>query len=305
MSLEERLATNLVTSENLAEFNAKKMGLADSAPSAADVEETPSEPDEKQNQSEPAEREKEAASTEEKKQNPKLEKRFSELTKQREQARQEAAQERSAREAMEIRLKALESQRQPTQTPKTDQKPDASQFTDAFEYAEALAEWSAENALKNRDKQDENRRANDERQKVITSWSAKLEAAKSEMPDYEDMVASSDVVVSDQIRDAILDSDVGPRILYHLAENTDAAKKLAAMSPTSAMREIGKLEARFEKSEDPKSKRIEAVTRSNAPKPITPIGSSRTTTDVPMTSDGKWEGSYSAWKEARKAGRIR
>ena len=77
------------------------------------------------------------------------------------------------------------------------------------------------------------------------------------------------------------------------------------MSPTSAMREIGKLEARFEKSEDPKSKRIEAVTRSNAPKPITPIGSSRTTTDVPMTRDGKWEGSYSAWKEARKAGRIR
>ena len=302
MSLEERLATNLVTSENLAEFNAKKMGLAERAPIAAEEKSEPVEP---AIQSEPSERKEEATSTEDKKQNPKLEKRFSELTKQREQARQEASTERAAREAMEVRLKALEGSRQTTPTPKTDEKPDATQFTDAFEYAEALAEWSAENALKNRDKQDADRRAGDERQKVLTSWKAKLDATKAEIPDYEDMVASSDVIVSDQIRDAILESDLGPRILYHLAEHTDIAEKLNSMSPSSAMREIGKMEARFEKAAEPQTKRIEPVTRSNAPKPITPIGSSRTTTDVPMTSDGKWEGSYSAWKEARKAGRIR
>ena len=302
MSLEERLATNLVTSENLAEFNAKKMGLAERAPTAA--EET-SEPVEPAIQSEPSERKDDATSTEDKKQNPKLEKRFSELTKQREQARQEASTERAAREAMEVRLKALEGNRQTVTAPKTDEKPDASQFNDAFEYAEALATWSAENALKNRDKQDADRRAGDERQKVLTSWKAKLDATKAEIPDYEDMVASSDVIVSDQIRDAILESDLGPRILYHLAEHTDIAEKLNSMSPSSAMREIGKMEARFEKAAEPQTKRIEPVTRSNAPKPITPIGSSRTSTDVPMTSDGKWEGSYSAWKEARKAGRIR
>jgi len=305
MALEDRLATNIVTSENLAEFNAKKMGLADRAPVSAEVEETPSEQAESKDQSESTERDKEATSTDDRKQNPKLEKRFSELTKQREQARQEAQQERSAREALETRLKALEGQRQPTEAPKSDEKPSANQFTDAFEYAEALAEWSAENALKNRDKQDAERKASDERQKVISSWKAKLDAAKADMPDYEDMVSSSDVIVSDQIRDAILESDVGPRILYHLAENSDVAEKLNKMTASGAMREIGKLEAKFEKVAEPQTKRIEAVTRSNAPKPITPIGSSRTSVDVPLTSDGQWHGSFAAWKEARKAGKVK
>lgn len=302
MSLEERLATNLVTSDNLAEFNAKKLGLVEAVIAEADDK---SEPVDKTDPEPVEEREKEAAPTEERKQNPKLERRFSDITKQREQARQEAATERTAREALELRLKAYEDKGQQPKPPNVEAKPDAAQFTDAFEYAEALAEWSAENALKNRDKQDAERRANDEHQKVLTSWKVKLEATKAEIPDYEEMVSSSDVIVSDQIRDAILESDLGPRILYHLAEHTDIAEKLNSMSPSSAMREIGRMEARFEKAAEPQTKRIDTVAKSNAPKPITPIGSSRTTVDVPLTSDGQWHGTYAAWKEARKAGKVR
>jgi hypothetical protein len=44
MSEEVKVAANVVTSENLAEFNAKKMGLADKAPVEAVVEKTPTEP---------------------------------------------------------------------------------------------------------------------------------------------------------------------------------------------------------------------------------------------------------------------
>jgi len=294
----EREASNVLTSENSGEFYANKLGLATEAPVEAvetepTVEDTP--------QSEPVADEPKPVEEGEKKPNPKLEKRFSELTKQREMARQEADRERQRAADLEARLEALEKGSKPVKQDEPNKEPQPSDFTDAFEYAKALAEYSTAKALENRDKQEAERKANEERQKVMTSWQTKLEAAKSELPDYEDMIASSDVVVSDQVRDAILESDVGPKILYHLAENPEVATKISGLSLTSALREIGKLEARFEKTaEAPKP----AVRKSNAPAPINPIrGGSNV--DVPMTADGEFTGSIQQWKEMRKAGKIR
>ena len=304
--MSEKEAGSVITSENAADFYGQRMGLAASNPAEAVVEETPAEPVESQEQSDPVDTEKEATPTEERKQNPKLEKRFSELTKQREQARQEAQREREAREALEARLKDLEVKTQPPQAAKVDEKPQPGQFNDAFEYAEALAEWSAENALKNREKADLERKAAEERQQVMTAWNTRLEQAKQELPDFEDMVASSDVVVSDQIRDAILESDAGPKILYHLAENPEIAKKISGMSAVSALREIGKLEAKFEApAKAPETKRVEsAVARTKAPEPISPIRGG-SATEVTMTTDGQFHGTYAQWKAQRKAGKIR
>ena len=64
-------ASSIVTSENLAEFNAKRMGLADSTPSEAAPVAEPPEVD--NGQSEPVEASEEATATEDRKQNPKLE----------------------------------------------------------------------------------------------------------------------------------------------------------------------------------------------------------------------------------------
>jgi len=116
-------------------------------------------------------------------------------------------------------------------------------------------------------------------------------------------VASSDVQVSDQVRDAILDSDVGPKILYHLAEHTDLATKLAGMSTASALREIGKLEARFEAKAE--TKPLSTVGRSKAPSPINPIRGGGTGTDVKIDSNGEFHGDYQSWRTARMAGKIR
>jgi hypothetical protein len=112
------------------------------------------------------------------------------------------------------------------------------------------------------------------------------------------MVASSDVVVSDDIRDAILESDVGPKILYHLAENSEFAKKVASMPTRAALKEIGKLEARFEAKAEP-------VVKSKAPAPVTPLKAVSGVADTKISSDGNWYGSYAEWKAARKAGKVR
>jgi len=299
--MSDKEAGQVLTSENAAEFYANRLGLAESNAETEAVEETP-EPVAEEEQSEPKEAEKEANQEGERKQNPKLEKRFSEITKQREEARQEAQRERQARLDLEQRLAALEQNRQPEQQAvNIDQEPQPSQFSDAFEYAKALAEYSTEKALAERDRQVAQAKEQEAQQKIIQSWAQKVQAAKAEMPDFDDMVASSDVVVNNAVRDAILESDVGPKILYHLAENNDLARKIAGLSPNAALREIGKLEARFES----KPEQTAPVVRSKAPAPIQPIRGGQGKADIPISPNGEFHGSYQAWKAARKSGKIR
>ena len=290
--MSERQAETVVTSENIAEFAAQKLGLAD----RADTEADDSEPDQAPEQSEPKS-EDEARTG---KQNPKLEKRFSEITKQREAAREEAKREREARESLEAKVAELERRTQPQQrVDALDEEPKPEQFNDAFEYARALAEYSAEQALKNRDRVELEKKYQAEHDKLIEVWNDRLETTKKELPDYADMIESSDVMVSDQVRDALLESDAGPRILYHLAENPDYAEKLSKMTVISALREIGKLEAKFEKTE------TKPVVRSKAPAPINPLRATGGSMDTTIGSDGEFHGTYSQWREARKAGKIR
>ena len=277
----------MLTSENSAEFYANKLGLADQPePEAVETE-----PEQEEDQSEPTQDE--AKPAEDKKQNPKLERRFSELTKQREQAKAEAEAERNRSAQLEARLKALEQQAAP-QKQSVNSEPQPGQFQDAFEYAKALAEFSTEKALNERDQRDA-------QAKIIQSWTAKLEKVKADIPDYDEMVSTANVVVSDEIRDAILESDVGPRILYDLAENIEFAQKLAQMPVSKALREIGKLEAKYDKVEAPK----ETVVKSKAPAPVRPLKAGNGAADIPINSNGEFHGTYQAWKEARRAGKIR
>ena len=287
----------VLTSENSAEFYANKLGLA--AETEAVVEETPAEPVvEETEQSEPVAQNEEKV-TEERKPNPKMDKRFSDITKQRDQLRKEAEEERGKREQLETRLKALESQAAPKEQSR-DEKPRPDQFVDAFEYAESLADWSAENAVMRARQEDVERKMQEERNKVIESWNTRVETTKSELPDFDDMVSSSDVVVSDQVRDAILESDVGPRILYHLAENPEIAQKISKASLITALREIGKLEAKFEKTE-PKEVKTVAV-KSKAPAPISPLKGTSSEQAVITDTDKM---TYAQYKAMRQAKRIR
>ena len=294
-----KVSTTVVTSENLAEFNAKRMGLADSTPSEAAPVAEPPEVD--NGQSEPVEASEEATATEDRKRNPKLEIRFEKITKQREEARAEAQREREARESLEAKVKELESRSQP-QKVEPSEEPRPEQFTDMYEYAKALTDYKVDQRLGEEKQKVEQAKAEAQRQQVINTWAKRVESAKAEMPDFEAMVGSADVVVSNEVRDAIFESDVGPQVLYHLAENPEIAEKLQGMTVTSALRTIGRLEAQFAKAE---TQTKPVVGKSKAPAPINPIRSAANGRDVNLTSDGNFHGSYQAWKAARLAGRIR
>ena len=300
--MSEQQAANVVTSENAADFYAQRLGLA-TQDDQTEAEE--SEPVEAESKNEPDQQE-EAATDEAKepekeaKPKAKIEKRIGEVVKQRELAKAEAVKERAERERLEARLKEYEQKAAPAKVD-VDAEPKPEQFTDAFEYAKALAEFSTEKALQNRDKQEAEKKVAAERELTHKAWADRVNAAKADLPDFEDMVTSSEVAVSNDVRDAIMESDVGPQVLYHLAENPEFAEKLSKMSTITALREIGKLEARFEKQE-PEKKAV--ATKSRASAPINPIRGGGNASDVAM-NNGEFVGTYQAWKAARAAGKIR
>ena len=297
----EKEAGQVLTSENSADFYSQKLNLAVEPEPVAVVEETPAEPSPEAEQSE-SEVKEEAKPTEERKQNPKLEKRFSEITKQREEARKEAQREREAREKLENELAAFRKQAAPApQVQQAGGKPDPSKYSDAFKFAEDLAAWTVEQRLSAEKKAEAERRANEERMSTVKTFQEKLAAAKAELPDFDTIVGTADVVVPDHVRDAIYDSEVGPKLLYALAEDQDLAKKIAAMTPAAAMRELGRLEARLEtQTQAPVSKTVGR----KAPEPIEPIRSGRASGPI-VDSEGRIQGSYADYKAARKAGKIR
>ena len=289
---EARLASSVVTSDNAAEFYAERLGLADQDTTEAD---TSSEPAEIEKQSKP-QAEEEAKEAEAEKPKDKLNKRFEKVSRRAEEA------EAKARE-YENRLKEYEAKvTEPAVKKVVEGKPDASQFNDAFEYAEALAEWSAENALKQRDEQEAVRKQQAEQEKITKSWNKKLDKAKAQYSDFDDVVKSANTVVSNEIRDSILESDVGPQILYFLASDEDFAKKLTEMPVIKALREIGKLEARFERKEEPK---VATAPRSKAPEPIKTLSGGKAGADVLIDTNGEFHGTYAQWKAARLANRVR
>jgi hypothetical protein len=316
--VQERVAANVVTSQNLAEFTARKMGLADEPKqsAAAEPDQAQVEPDADVDQTDHDSESSEATEGEQKerKPNPKIERRFSEITKQREAAREEARKEREAREALEVRLKDLEARTQPkaakAEPDALGPEPKPEEFNDMFEYAKALAEYTADKKLMERDRAEGERKAQEARQQFEQSWAKRIDQARKTMPDFDEMIQSSEVAVSDPVRDAIMDSDVGPQILYHLAENPDFAQELGKKTVISALREIGRLEARFDKvakapaASEPDEKPTVARS-SKAPAPITPIRGAVSTVDNNLDGDGNFHGTYQQWKAARQAKKIR
>lgn len=298
------MSVQTVTSETLADFNATRLGLVASTPQEPEKkpEETKLEdvvPDDEVIEDEKTP-EKPA---EEKPKKGKLAERFSELTGKARQAEERAqAAERRAEEA-ERKAKELEAKANPKPVEKIDDEigpePKATDYTDAFEYAKDFAKWSTDKALKDRDAQEAAKVKEQEREKVVSEWSKRVEATKEDFPDYDAMLASSEVGVSDAVKDALIESELGPRILYEFASNPDIVEKLNKMKIMDQLKEIGKLEIRLAKEEKKEETKPEPVREvKKAPAPIVPARGTKTA-DNPVNDSGEFKGTYQEWKALR------
>ena len=294
-------ASTIVTGETREAFMNHRMGLSE-----PEVKAEKAEVGEAEEAEEIKEEAEQVEQHEEKKPNSKIEKRFSDLTKQREEAKAEAALERKEKEALQVRIKSYEDK--PKAAVDSTVEPSEADYTDAFKYAKDLSLWASNQALATRDKQDQDRINEQARAVVLDTWNKRLDAIKIETPDYESILAESDLDadlrVSDMVRDAIIESTAGPKILLHLAQNPDFTKKLGTLSAAAALVAIGRLEAKYDVETEVKEAAKPVTRISKSAEPINPIRGGRSL-EVELSADGEFTGSFSSYKQARQAGKLK
>lgn len=202
-----------------------------------------------------------------------LAKKTAKLLRQREQ-------ERAKRELYEQQLQKIAPPQ--VQTPG---KPHISQFADAEQYAEAVAEWK----LQQKAAEDQARQAQSKQSEFVNKRDDFL--AELQDTDGFDMRKFNALPISIPMAEAILDSDISTKLALHLTHNPDEAQRIAALSPARQAAEIGKLELKLSAA----SKKP-----SNAPAPINPVSGSGSTVTSDIY-DKRLANDTKAWIAARNA----
>ena len=193
---------------------------------------------------------------------------------------------------LEERLAALESQK-PRQT--ISEAPKLEDYEDLDSYVTAKAEYIAEQkintTLTEREKRQAEERQTAERTNIVEGWNKRVQAVTQELPDFQEVVESSDLPLSDVMREYLFQSDKGPHLAYHLAINEDTALELADMSPIAAIRALTRLEDQLSNTKE---------TKTAAPDPIKPVGSK---SKVEKSPNEMSQSEFEKWRRAQIAKR--
>lgn len=169
---------------------------------------------------------------------------------------------------------------------------------DHEKYVEDLIEYKADlKAAEKVDKAESKRAERDKGNEVQQTWNKKLETAKSKHTDFE--AVAKNVPFNETAASFILDSEIGPEILYHLGSNLDDAERIKGLTPMQTARELTRIEDSLTKPPTaPGPKRVPS-----APAPPTEVGS-RSTTQVDDVEEALSSGNQKAYQDRMNAREI-
>lgn len=188
--------------------------------------------------------------------------------------------ERDRRIAAETELRLLKESRATQGNPDTEvrrgvesvvdpEAPLREQFATYEEFIESRAEYfgakAAKRALENAGREQENRKAKSAQLEQSQAWEKQLESARAEIETFDEDIADSGATYTPAMGAALMESDVGAKILHYLAEHPEEADRIAKLKPSRQAAEIVSLEAKVAKT-------AKAVSKVSAP--INPVGRS-------------------------------
>lgn len=192
---------------------------------------------------------------------------------------------------LEERLAALEARQPEPARQKSADEPKIDDFDNLDEYVAAKAAYIADQrinaTLTEREKRELAKTQEVEQSKAAETWHAKVSAITAELPDFHDVVESSDVEMTDAMKYAILDSDVGPKLAYYLAMNPDEAESIAKMPPIAVVRAMTRIEDKITAGA------LTPKKTTDAPAPITPVGTKAKVEKAPTEMSDK---EFAAWR---------
>lgn len=195
-------------------------------------------------------------------------------------------------------------------------RPQKADFADPDAYDKALDDyidtrsaWRAEKAIteaREKDRKEvEQRQIAEGQQAARDAYTSRVEKAREKYADYSEVAESPSVNVSMPVAHAILHSEHGPDIAYHLGKNPAEAERISKLPPPLQLVELGLIVASLRgpatsASTGDAPKPLPA--KSSAPKPGKPLqsGSDNATKDIEEMSVEEYAEAYRNRPENRR-----
>jgi hypothetical protein len=148
-------------------------------------------------------------------------------------------------------------------------------FKTQEDYLSYVAKVNAQQALQDLQKQQQEQYLRQQQvQSAQQEWQNKIDSQKESMADWNEVMDETDLMIDKESATLITESDLGPRILYHLAKNPDDVAKLKSLSSSAKNRYIAKMEFKLE-SEIAQSNPVVSKAPSPTPKTTGKASSSK------------------------------
>lgn len=204
---------------------------------------------------------------------PKVVKELIHTRKRAQQAEQEAAYWRGVAEG---RIKPDASQQPQPQVQAQAQgepPPDRYDYDTDDDYNRAVIRYEARQEYR---KEMEKSRIEEERKRIDSNFSIKLQEAAKTDPEIVNIVSDPTIPINQAMAYHIKISDIGPQLVRYLHENQNEAARIYLLNPIQAAAELGRIEAKLTQP-PPTTKKV-----SQAPEPAKPLGGSRGATETDL-----------------------
>lgn len=220
--------------------------------------------------------------------------RISEVIAQRKASDEKVAQAERENAELRAQVEALRVKAEPiTPTDRPQRTAHASQEA----YEDALTDWKADQRIAERERAHAEAQAKADMNAIEGAYTARIEAAKLEIDDFEAVISASEITISDVAAMAIKRSKEGPQLLYFLAKHPEEAKKVNRMHAIDAVGYLKDLGRELVAEATPAVKTVE---RSKAPEPITPVRQSQALSQGPASSFEEHRARRKAEQDAKR-----
>jgi len=189
-----------------------------------------------------------------------------------EQRRQDHAfaVQRRENQALAAELARLKAQQPPPAPPVPVVDPTAPQ-ADAYATNEAFVQATAAHAARTAVQADKDATAAELAQ---ATWDERQAVARTRYDDYDEAIDALDTPLHPLFLQVMTQSPLGAEVAYHLATHPEDAARvdLRTVAPATALRELGKLEARLEAAAADPSPSPNPPPVVPKPRPLTPVG---------------------------------
>jgi hypothetical protein len=233
----------------------------------------------------------------------KLKARFSELTSKIKTLELQLADAKSGRTGQEGAAKDGATK---ANSDNSDSEPDPSKYKDYDTYTKEMIDWRVRQATQKINAKTEADRLAAQKQQLAAAkaehWDARVSEAKTELADFDAVAMNKDLPVTPTMAEAIKESDLGAKVLYHLGKNPAEAERIAKLSPLAQVRELGKIEAKLDASGAAAEKEPQTQKQvvSRAPAPHKPVAAAPAASAKSIDSMSQAE-----YRALRESGKLR